>query len=180
MYLTILLSPNKGWKKVKNRPLEVKSTVLYFILPLILITTIITFVATKYYQGDESLAMRNASYFALKWFLSILLSGWAINKLISAFKGNREIRRTLVLVAFPSSFLLLFSSIALFFPNVNHLMALGVVIGLIYFFIGVKILVVIPKERVAGFFVTSLLLFFIITSFFEVLFAIIFELPIQI
>ncbi|MFP4556711.1 MAG: YIP1 family protein [Bacteroidales bacterium] len=180
MYLTLLLSPRRGWRKVKNNPLEVKRIILTFILPAILMATIFTFIATNYSQSDTNLAIRNASYFALKWLLSILLSGWAINKLIGAFKGKREIRHTFLLVAFPSAFLLLFSSIALFFPGINHLMAVGAAIGVIYFYIGVNTLVIIPKERVVGFFVTSLLLFFIITSFFEVVFAIIFELPIKI
>jgi hypothetical protein len=176
----LIISPREGWIKLRELKISLNQAYFNILLPLVLFASGITFVGTALIEEVSiEVALKYFGYTFLKWILSIIISSWAINKLIGGFKGVKDFNTTLIVVTISSSLLVIFSSLSHLFPLLKMVFIGLSFIGLIYYYFGLVELSGIVKERIVGFLLISLLVFAVNIFVFEIFLGLIFNIPIN-
>lgn len=111
--------------------------------------------------------------------ISLYIASYAISKLSKGFKGNLSFDRTLVVVPVCASFLVLFSSLTYLVSTAQVILYFLSAIGVVYLYYAFVRLSGVPKERVPGFLLISLLILALIIFIMEMVLVIIFSIPVH-
>jgi hypothetical protein len=175
----LIVSPREGWNELRDLETSLNQTYFSVLLPLVFFASTITFIGTALSnEVSIEIALNYFGFTFLKWISSIILSSWAISKLVGGFKGVRDYNTILILVTVSSSLLVIFTSLSHLFPAIRMVFSGLSFIGLIYYYFGLVELSGIIKERIIGFLLISLLVFAINVFVFEFFWGLIFNIPI--
>ena len=180
LLIRFIFSPAVEFERLKENPLPLGYTFSRIHLPLVLISAFIVILGvTANEEGISPLTLHYFVYTTIKWVLSIYLSAWAVNRLVSAFKGTKNIRNVYTLMVVSTVFVVLALSVSFVMPERRSFVSLFSLVGLYHFYQGAIIFTSIRRERTVGFLLISLLIFAINTVFFEFFLGILFGIPIH-
>jgi hypothetical protein len=180
LLLRLIFFPIPEMERLKVKSLPFKDTFFHLHLPIVFIATALVFLSVI--QSEEeisSIVYRYAGYTMAKWLFSVILTSWAVNRLVPAFKGETDIRNIYTLMVFSTSFMVLSLSVSFILPQQKALVSLLGLFGLYYYYQGLKIFTGIPHERTVGFLLISLLIFAMVTILFEFFLGMVFGIPIH-
>lgn len=180
LLISVFVSPSKGFSAIKKSEVKVSKLFFNILLPFILIVAALAFVGVFFVQKmpiEE--ALRYSAFSFLMWLTAIPLSSWAINSLVSSFKGEKHFGHIFYIIAISVSFLLVFSGLSYLFPDRKHVLMGLSFVGFFYYYIGLLELTSIPRERLTGFLLISLLVFALIVFISQIFWGLAFRIPIQ-
>ncbi len=178
VFKKILFSPNNGWNMLKEATLPSKHIVFQLLLPIVLIASLITFGGTfSLPESNIDLAFQYLGFTFFKWFSTVLISTWAINKLVGGFKGKKNFSNSLFIIVVSTLFPIFFLSLSHIFPQLSKPLLLLSLIGLIYYLFGFIALAQIPNERFVGFLLISSLIFAVNLLFMQLFWGAVFNIP---
>ncbi len=159
----VVINPKSAWDEIKNEPTTTKDLVLNYMLPLVLIPTIASFIgygligSNSYFRASSiSWGLNQAIIAFIGAFLGVFISAWCIHKLAPSFGTQVSLNKSLKLVVYAYTP----SWLAGVFYLVPALSILGLVAGiysLYILYIGFKPISNVPEEKKTNFFVISLI-----------------------
>jgi hypothetical protein len=180
LLLKIFFTPWNGWEEAKDIKIPFSFILLNLLLPIILAASIISFMGNILHEsGNQNLALKYFAFSFIKWFLTIILSSWTINKLIGGFKGQKDLNSLFLVVTVSASLVVTLLSFAYLVPNLKTTLTFLSLYGLVNFYFGIVFLITLPKERIVGFLLISLLIFALNIFVFEIILAFVLNFPIH-
>lgn len=180
IFSSILKSPRTGWEALDKPIGESKSIGGRIIILLSIIAGLLSLGGIVVHHNESvNLALRYFGFTSIKWMLSLYFASYAISKLSKGFKGNLPFDKTLVIVPVSASFLVLFSSLTYLIATAQVILYFLSAVGVVYLYYAFVGLSGVPKERVPGFLLISLLIFALIIFILEMVLVIIFSIPVH-
>jgi hypothetical protein len=159
----VIINPKNAWDEIKNESSTTKDLVLNYMLPLVLIPTIASFIGygligSSSYFGTNSISwgLNQALLAFIGAFLGVFISAWCIHKLAPSFGTQVSLNKSLKLVVYAYTP----SWLAGIFYLVPALSILGLVAGiysLYILYIGFKPITNVPEEKKTNYFIISLI-----------------------
>lgn len=160
----VIISPKEAWGKIKDESTTAKELILSYMLPLVLIPTIASFIgygligSNTYFRSSSINWGLNQAILAFAGaFLGVFISAWCIHKLASSFNTQVSMQKALSLViyAYTPSWL------AGVFYLISALSILALVAGIYSLYVlytGFGEMTHVAEEKKTNYFIVSLLL----------------------
>jgi hypothetical protein len=176
----IFLMPWIGWEEVKDTKISYTYCLSNILLPVVFAASLITYLGTILHEsGDQQLALKYFAFSFGKWSLTIVISSWAINKLIGGFKGKKDLNSSFLVITVSSSIVVILTSLTHLIPSFKSFLIALSALGLLHYYFGIALLLTVPKERIVGFLLISLLIFALNIFVFEIILALVLNFPIH-
>ena len=164
----LILHPLSEWELIKDEQYTKQDVVFKFALPLILFASLATFlggsVVTEIHTFKISLIRALISFASFS--LSIYVSALTLNQLLPKFETEKSFSLFLKTLIYSFSIFIISAGIADIHVYLKYFNILGVY-SLILLWMGVKIVIGIPSDKVAGFAIISFLFTIIIYTLFK-------------
>jgi len=157
------MNPKGAWEEIKNESIATKDLILSYMLPLVLIPTIASFIGygligsnTYFNSSSISWGLNQALLAFIGAFLGVFISAWCIHKLASSFGTQVSIDKSLKLVVYAYTP----SWLAGVFYLVPALSILGLVAGIYSLYIlytGFGIMTHVSEAKKTNYFIISLI-----------------------
>jgi len=158
LFLDIILSPSKAWKAFDLSCVSQKRVLLQFLLPLLGVTSVLTFLGVLRIPGNTFLVALQYLLFSFgSGFLGVAISAYFVAKLSASFKGDGSILNSLVVVSFSLAVFIIMSTLGKVIPSLGLIFGLLGLWGIYIFVAGIKPILSMQGERIAGFSLISLL-----------------------
>ena len=159
LILGFIKNPKKTWGYCLSINYTIKNTILYFLTPLIIISSIFRLLGLLISLKDFSVSSIILSFlsFTIICFSTIHLSSLVINQLLPKFKETRNFSAIFNLISFSSFPSILASGIADLHPSISAFNFLSLY-SIVIFSLGVLKILTIPKEHTLGFILISLII----------------------
>ena len=159
----VIINPKSAWEEIKSEPRPTKDLVLNYMLPLVLIPTIASFIGyglissnTYFRSSSISWGLNQAILAFIGAFLGVLISAWCIHKLAPSFGTQTSIGKatSLVVYAYTPTWL---AGIFYLVPTLSILGLVAAIYSLYLLYLGFKPITNVPEEKKTNFFVISLI-----------------------
>ena len=178
VFIQVLFSPKTGWKILKEVSVPSKQILFQLLSPIILFSSLLIFVGTfTSTESNINLAFKYFGFSFLKWITTIILSTWAINKLVGGFKGKKNFSNSFFIVVLSTLLPILFVSLSYVLPLLGNPLLFFSLIGFLYYLLGFRILSEIPNERFVGFLLILSLVFVVNLLIMQLFWSVVFSIP---
>ncbi|MDE5421331.1 YIP1 family protein [Ancylomarina sp. DW003] len=159
----VTLNPQSAWEEIKNEPRATKDLILNYMLPLVLIPTIASFIGygligsnTYFRSSSINWGLNQAILAFIGAFLGVFISAWCIHKLAPSFNTQTSIGKatSLVVYAYTPSWL---AGVFYLIPSLSILGLVAGIYSLYILYLGFKSITNVPEEKKTNFFVISLI-----------------------
>lgn len=159
----VTLNPKSAWEEIKNEPRATKDLILNYMLPLVLIPTIASFIGygligsnTYFRSSSINWGLNQAILAFIGAFLGVFISAWCIHKLAPSFNTQTSIGKatSLVVYAYTPSWL---AGVFYLIPSLSILGLVAGIYSLYILYLGFKSITNVPEEKKTNFFVISLI-----------------------
>lgn len=159
----VTLNPKSAWEEIKNEPRATKDLILNYMLPLVLIPTIASFIGygligsnTYFRSSSINWGLNQAILAFIGAFLGVFISAWCIHKLALSFNTQTSIGKatSLVVYAYTPSWL---AGVFYLIPSLSILGLVAGIYSLYILYLGFKSITNVPEEKKTNFFVISLI-----------------------
>ncbi|MGA8263648.1 MAG: Yip1 family protein [Ignavibacteriaceae bacterium] len=160
----IIMTPKTEWPAIASETPNTQQILITYILPLALIPVIANiigwgFVGAIFKSVSWGIAMGLVQFFSV--FISIFIATFVINALAPNFASTKDSGRAMQLVAYsytPS----LVGGIFAIIPMISWLGSLFALYGLYLLYVGIPHLMKTPKDKVAVYFIISLIVIVVV------------------
>ncbi len=159
----VIVNPKGAWEEIKIEPTATKNLILSYMLPLVLIPTIASFIGygligsnTYFKSSSINWGINQAILAFIGAFLAVFISAWYIHKLAPSFGTHTSIGKatSLVIYAYTPSWL---AGVFYLVPSLSILALVAGIYSLYILYIGFKPITNVPEEKKTNFFVISLI-----------------------
>ena len=159
----VIINPKEAWAKIKDEPTPSKDLVVTYMLPLVLIPTIASFIgygligSNSYFKVSSIGWGFNQAILAFAGaFLGVFISAWCIHKLAPSFDTQASMNKTLKLViyAYTPSWL---AGVFYLIPALSILGWVAGIYSLYILYIGFKPITNVSEEKKTSYFIISLI-----------------------
>ena len=160
----IIVTPKTEWPVIASETPNTQQILVTYILPLALIPVIANiigwgFVGAIFKSVSWGIAMGLVQFFAV--FISIFIATLVINALAPNFSSTKDSGRAMQLVAYSYTPSLVGGIFALI-PMISWLGSLFALYGLYLLYVGLPHLMKTPKDKVAVYFIVSLIVIVVV------------------
>ncbi len=160
----IIVTPKTEWPVIASEKADTGSIFITYVLPLALIPVIANiigwgFVGAIFTSVKWGIAMGLVQFFSI--FISIFIAAFVINALASNFASTKDTGRSVQLVAYSYTPALIGGIFAII-PAIGWLGSLFALYGLYLLYLGIPHLMKTPKDKVAIYFIVSLVVMVIV------------------
>jgi hypothetical protein len=152
----IVLKPKEEWIIIESEETKVVTLIFGYLIPLSFISALAAFVGYELSGSPILTSAKNAAILFIQTFFVPLIVAWIINSLSSSFASRNDFRRTLQLIVYSLTPMMV-AGIFYVMPKINILVMFAGVYGLYLLFTGIKPIMHTPEDKVAPFFVVSIL-----------------------
>jgi len=161
----LIIHPKDEWNKISEENVPMNQLFRDFLIPLIVIATLASILGQilgKFSVGfDSSLLLAVGLRVFFGFLIATYLSTFIVDELVRIFGGNKNMIKSSNLVVYSLVPTIVASAIIGLIPSLYALGAF-VLYSFYLFYIGVPILFKMPEHRVAGFFVTAIVVLFLV------------------
>ena len=159
----VVINPKEAWAKIKNELISSKELVVDYMLPLVLIPTIASFIgygligSNTYFQSSSiSWGLNQAILAFAGAFLGVFISAWCIHKLAPSFGTQTSMNKTLKLVvyAYTPSWL---AGVFYLVPTLGILGLIASIYSLYILYTGFGVMTNVSEEKKTSYFIISLI-----------------------
>lgn len=160
----VLVQPKEAWAKISNEQTDLKDFLMSYVLPLVLIPTIASFIGYgligmgSYFKvASLSWGLHQAILAFLGAFLGVFVSAFCIHKLALAFNTQVSLTNAIKLVAYsytPSWLAGVFNVL----PSLSIISLLAGIYSLYILYIGFVPITNVSEEKKTSYFIVSLIL----------------------
>lgn len=160
----VLVQPKEAWAKISNEQTDLKDFLMSYVLPLVLIPTIASFIGYgligmgSYFKvASLSWGLHQAILAFLGAFLGVFVSAFCIHKLAPAFNTQVSLTNAIKLVAYsytPSWLAGVFNIL----PSLSIISLLAGIYSLYILYIGFVPITNVSEEKKTSYFIVSLIL----------------------
>jgi Yip1 domain len=160
----IILTPKTEWPVIASETPNTQQILVTYILPLALIPAIANvigwgFIGSIFTSVKWGIAMGLVQFFSV--FISIFVASFVIDALASSFSSTKDFGRAMQLVAYSYTPSLIGGVFALI-PVIGWLGGLFGLYGLYLLYLGIPHLMKTPQDKVAVYFIVSLIVIIIV------------------
>jgi hypothetical protein len=160
----IIVTPKTEWPVIASESPDIGNILISYILPLALIPVIANiigwgFVGAIFTSVKWGIAMGLVQFFSV--FISIFIAAFVINALASNFASTKDTGRAVQLIAYSYTPALVGGIFALI-PAIGWLGSLFALYGLYLLYVGIPHLMKTPQDKVAIYFIVSLIVMIIV------------------
>ncbi|MGZ2371186.1 Yip1 family protein [Ancylomarina sp. YFZ004] len=160
----VVVNPKEAWAKIKDEPTSSKELIVSYMLPLVLIPTIASFIgygltgSNTYFRASSiSWGLNQAILAFAGAFLGVFVSAWCIHKLAPSFGTQTSINKALKLVvyAYTPSWL---AGVFYLVPTLAILGLVASIYSLYILYIGFVPITQVSEEKKINYFIVSLII----------------------
>lgn len=161
----LILQPKVEWECIKTEQTPMRQLVRSFLFPLLIAVALASVLGKIFstlnigYAAELLLSEGLHEFFGI--FIATYASVFMINELVKSFGGTRDLHKTASLVIYSMVPYLLVSIVVGLIPSLYALSVLGLY-SFFLFYEGVQLLFDIPAQRMFGFFITAVMLLFVL------------------
>ncbi|BAX79629.1 Yip1 family protein [Labilibaculum antarcticum] len=160
----VLISPKGAWVKISSEPIDRKDFLLSYVLPLVLIPTIASFIGYgliglgSYFKVTSlSWGLHQAILAFVGAFLGVFVSAFCIHKLAATFDTQVSLNNAIKLVAYSYTPVWL-AGVFYILPSLSILGLIAGIYGLYILYIGFVPITMVSEEKKTNYFILSLIL----------------------
>ncbi|MRT93131.1 Yip1 family protein [Ancylomarina sp. 16SWW S1-10-2] len=159
----VVINPKEAWAKIKDELISSKELVVDYMLPLVLIPTIASFIGygligsnTFFRATSISWGLNQAILAFAGAFLGVFISAWCIHKLAPSFGTQTSMNKTLKLVvyAYTPSWL---AGVFYLVPTLGVLGLVASIYSLYILYTGFGVMTGVSEDKKTSYFVVSLI-----------------------
>jgi len=160
----VLVQPKEAWAKISNEETDLKDLLMSYVLPLVLIPTLASFIGYgligmgSYFKvASLSWGLHQAILSFLTAFLGVFVSAFCIHKLASTFNTQVSLANAIKLVAYSYTPTWL-AGVFYILPSLTILALLAGIYSLYILYIGFVPITKVSEEKKTNYFILSLIL----------------------
>lgn len=159
----LITQPIKEWAEIEKEKYSIKEIIYRFAFPIILFASITTYlggsVIVELHSTQVSIIKALITF--LSFSLSIYISAVVLNQLLPKFNTEKNLNSLLIVMIYAFSIFIITSGIADLHSYLNYINILGIY-SLVLLWIGIKLVIKISADKVAGFAIIAFLFTIII------------------
>ena len=160
----VLIQPKEAWVKISNEQIDLKDFLMSYVLPLVLIPTIASFIGYgligmgSYFKVTSlSWGLHEAILAFLGAFLGVFISAFCIHKLAPNFNTEVSLAKAIKLVAYSYTPTWI-AGVFYILPSLMILSLLAGIYSLYILYIGFVPITKVSEEKKTSYFIVSLIL----------------------
>lgn len=159
----IIISPKDEWVTIDQEDTSVTDLIIKYLIPLALIPTIASFIGFGIFFkfNSFSLGLKYAVINLITYIGGSLLTAYIIDALAPSFASVKDFRKACQLVVYSYTPVML-AGIVLIFPSLSVLVLIAGLYSLYLLFIGLKPIMKTPDDKVAVYFIVSLVVLIVV------------------
>ncbi len=165
----VLLSPKGAWVKISSEPIDRKDFLMSYVLPLVLIPTLASFIGYgliglgSYFKvASLSWGLHQAITAFLGAFLGVFISAFCIHKLAANFDTQVSLNNAIKLVAYSYTPVWI-AGVFYILPSLSILSLLAGIYSLYILYVGFVPVTNVKEEKKTSYFILSLILVIVVS-----------------
>ncbi len=159
----IIISPKEEWAVIDQENTSVTDLIIKYLIPLALIPAIASFIGFGIFFkfSSFSLGLKYAIIYLVTYIGGALLTAFIIDALAPSFASTKDFRKAFQLVVYSYTPVMV-AGIVMIFPSLSVLVLIAGLYSLYLLFIGIKPLMKTPDDKVAIYFIVSLVVLIVV------------------
>lgn len=165
----VLVQPKEAWAKISNEQTDLKDFLMSYVLPLVLIPTIASFIGYgligmgSYFKvASLNWGLHQAILAFLGAFLGVFISAFCIHKLAPTFNTQVSLANAIKLVAYSYTPIWL-AGVFNILPSLSIISLLAGIYSLYILYIGFVPITNVSEEKKTSYFIVSLILVIVVS-----------------
>lgn len=159
----VVVKPKEAWVDIKNESITTKDLILSYMLPLVLIPTIASFIGygfigTRGFFGTNAISwgLNQAIIAFVGAFITVFISAWCIHKLASSFDTQVSLDKTIGLVIYSYTPIWL-AGVFYLVPALSIFGLVAAIYSLYILYTGFGIITHVSEAKKTNYFIISLI-----------------------
>ncbi len=159
----IILKPKEEWSVIDQETTPVQELVTRYLMPLALIAAIASFIGYGFIAKFHGfgLGIKFGIVNFIVYVAGALISAWIIDSLAPSFGSIKDFRKAMQLVTYSYTPMMV-AAVIMIFPSLSWIMMLAGLYSLYLLYIGFKPMMKTPDDKVAIYFIVSLVVMVVV------------------
>jgi hypothetical protein len=159
----MILKPKDEWVLIDQETTSVAELVTSFLIPLALIPAVASLIGYGFFFKFNSLSL--GIKFGVLYFVNYaggaMITAYVIDALAQNFSSTRDFRKAMQLVVYSYTPMMV-AGVVMIFPALNPLLLIAGLYSLYLLYLGIKPMMKTPDDKVATYFIVSLVVLIVV------------------